>query len=254
MSITRNILNLFNTFSDDFKNQFDFYLDILDKVYSLQSQMGLNEEKLSSLDEEDQNIFKSYLFLVESSNTTSTGALRLLSSNLYSDAYSLIRILYEIACLLHYGNLEMDNKREIYYSMFKSGLPESEHNRNEWKLIQKAEKELESTNSEYVTIRKKLNNFGGHISRTKIILGNVTTLSNATASNLFTSNFSNRYFLAGLDFLFSMSLLILDEYRIHLSNYNGVTEKITKEIKDLPGIFLQEVRPKLQSYINPGSV
>lgn len=254
MSTTRNVLNLLDNFSDDFIIQFGFYLDILDKLYYLQSKIGLSEENLSSLEEKDQNIFKSYLFLVESSNTTSTGVLRLLSSNLYSDAYSLIRILYEIACLLYYGNISIDNKREIYYSIFKSGLSETEHKKKEWKLIQKAEKELESKNGEYINIRKELNNFGSHISKTKIILGNVTTLGNATASILFTSNFSNRYFLAGLDFLFSMEMLILDEYSNHLENYDGVPKLIKKEIKDLPRIFLERIRPRLQSFINPGSM
>ena len=254
MSTTRNVLHLLEDFSNDFKIQFGFYLDILDKVYYMQSKIGLSEVNLSSLEEEDQNIFKSYLFLVESSNTTSIGALRLLSSNLYSDAYSLLRILYEIACLLHYGNISIENKREIYYSIFKSGLSESDHKKKEWKLIQKAQRELESKNGEYANIRRELNNFGGHISRTKIVLGNVTTLRNATASNLFTSNFVNRHFLAGLDFLFSMEMLILDEYCNHLEYYDGVPKLIKKDIKDLPGVFLEGVRPKLQSIIDPSSV
>lgn len=254
MSISRNILNLLEKFSDDFKIQFGFYLDILDKLYSFQSKIGLTEDNLSALEEEDQNLLKSYIFLVESSNTTSTGALRLLSSNYYSDAYSLIRILYEIACLLHYGNISIENKRELYYSIFKSNLSESEHKKNEWKLIQKAERELESSNTEYINIRRELNNFGSHISGSKIILGNVTTISNASASKLFTSNFGNRYFLAGLDFLFSMEMLILDEYCNHLENYNGVPKLIKRDIDDLPGLFLETVRPKLQSFIDANSI
>ncbi|MFW9928277.1 MAG: hypothetical protein ACFFD1_02690, partial [Candidatus Thorarchaeota archaeon] len=186
-------------------------------------------------------------------NTTSTGALRLFSSNFHSDAYSLIRILYEIASLMHYGNITFENKKEILYSFFKSGLSEPDHKKKEWKLIQKAERELENENPEYIDIRKELNNFGGHVSISKIFIGNVTTFNNATASTLFSSNFRSRRLLAGLDFLFSIMVLILDEYSNHLEDYNGVSETLKNDIKKLQLEFLNEIRPKLQDYIDPNS-
>lgn len=251
MSTTRNLLNSLDQFTENFKFKFDFYLDILDKLYNLQSKIGLSESELNSLNDEDQNLIKSYLFLVESANTTSIAALRLFSSNFHSDGYSLIRILYEIGCLLHYGNISSENKREVLYTIFKSTLQPDDHNKEEWKIIQKAERKLESQNPEYENIRKELNNFGGHISRSKVVLGNVTSFNNATASKVFFSNFNSKHLLAGLDFLFSLMMLILDEYCTHLIGFNGVDEYSKNEIEKLPRIFLKEIRPKLQSFIDP---
>lgn len=252
-STTRNTLNIFDQVNKDFQKHFGFYLDALDKIYHYQSEIGLSKSELSALSEPDQNLIKSYLFITESSNTTSIGALRLLSSNLFSDAYSLIRILYEIASLMRYGNLSKQNKKEIYRTFFKSGLPEKEHKKKEWNLIQKSERQLEFEEPEYIQIRKELNNFGSHISGSKIILGNVSVLGEAVASRVFTSNFKNRRFLAGLDFLFGISMLILEEYSIHLKEYDGVSEETEAKIKEIPNMFLKEIRPRLQGFINPNS-
>ncbi|MBN4081268.1 hypothetical protein JYT44_02765 [Caldithrix abyssi] len=199
-STTRSSLAIFNQVTKDFEQKFGFYLDALDQIYQYQSKIGLLKSELSALPEQDQNIIKSFLFLVESSNTTSIGALRLFSSNLFSDAYSLLRILYEIASLIHYGNLPDQNKIEIYQTLFMSGLPEKEHKKKEWKLIQKSERKLESERPDYNKILKELNNFGGHISGAKIILGNVSTLGNAVASRVFTSNFNNSRFFSWVRF------------------------------------------------------
>ncbi|MFW9928276.1 MAG: hypothetical protein ACFFD1_02685, partial [Candidatus Thorarchaeota archaeon] len=69
MSVTRNLISLMDSHSEKFKNQFGFYLEILDKLYSLQGKIGLSGEALSTLGEQDQNIIKSYLFFVESAKT-----------------------------------------------------------------------------------------------------------------------------------------------------------------------------------------
>lgn len=247
MSITRNVIELQNNYAKEFNIHFGFYLDILDQVYKTQSSIGLSEKELDKLNEEESNVFKSILFLTESSNTTSSGVLRLFSSNYVSDAFSLLRILYEIACLLHYGNNNWENKKELYLSFFKANTSEEKQRKTEWQLIKKAQTLLENDRSEYIEIRNKLNNYGGHISLAKIITGNVTTVGNATASSIFKPNFQNRNFLMGLDFLFSMEMLILEEYSNHLEKYNGVGESERKLIRILPTKFLKQIRPKLQA-------
>jgi len=250
MSTVLNSFKIFNAFSNEFPEKFSFYIESFDNMFNLQCKIGLEREELSALPEFDQLLIKGYLFLVESSNTTAIGALRLLSSNLYSDAYSLIRILYEIGCLLHWGNVSKENKKKLYYSLYESGLPEDEHYRNEWKLIKTAQKLYESENPGLVEIRQKLNNFGGHISRQKIVLGNITNIGDSTASRLFTPNFNNRNLLAGLDLTHNMFNLILEEYSIHLKTYDAVPEKIDKKITMITHNFLKNVRPKLQVFMD----
>ncbi len=69
---------------------------------------------------------------------------RLLSGNLHSDAYSLLRILYEVASLLHYAATSQANSREVHDTFFALSLPEDEHARGEWRLAQKAQREWEA--------------------------------------------------------------------------------------------------------------
>lgn len=222
-------------------------------MFNLQSKIGLEREELASLSEDDQNFIKSYLFLVESSNTTAIGALRLFSSNLYSDAYSLIRILYEIGCLLHWGNESKKNKEKLYYSIFKSDLPDEEHYLGEWKLIKDAQRLIEAKKPALVDIRRQLNNFGGHISRKKILQGNITNIGDSTASRLFTPNFRNKHLLAGLDFTYNMFCFILEEYSNHLTNYDAVPSSIGDEIGHVSYNFVKNIRPKLLAINNDGN-
>ncbi|TKJ47576.1 hypothetical protein CEE34_02915 [Candidatus Aerophobetes bacterium Ae_b3a] len=251
MSTTRNSFRIFNAFSNEFIKKFDFYLDSFDELFHLQGEIGLDQNELSSLPELDQNLVKAYLFLAESSNTTAIGTLRLLSSNLYSDAYSLVRILYEIACLMHYGNMSRTNKEELYFSMFKSNLPEEEHYKNEWKLIKKAENQYESECPGFIAVRRELNNFGGHISRRKVVSGNITSIGESSASRLFSYNFNNRYLLAGLEFVHNTFNIILEEYAKHLKEFNGVTNEAYDDIMKFASNFLDNIRPKLQNFIDP---
>ena len=134
MSITRNILCSCESFLSTFTHEFGVYLYSLDNVFVLQGQIGLKEPALSALPEADQNRFKTYLFLTESVNTTSTGALRLFSGNLYSDAFALLGMIYEIACLMHYGNQSPKHGDEVYMTIFKSGLEGQDHSKGEWSL------------------------------------------------------------------------------------------------------------------------
>lgn len=247
-----NSFKVLDAFSMEFPKKFPFYIESIDNMFRLQGEIGFERDELSSLNELDQLLVKAYLFLVESSNTTTIGCLRLLSSNIYSDAYSLIRILYEIACLLHWGNVSKENKLELYHSIFKSDLPSDKHYRNEWKLIKKAQKLYESEKPELVSIRQKLNNFGGHISREKIVLGNITNIGDSVASSLFIPNFNNKHLLMGLDFTHSMFNLILDEYSCHLKRYNAVPKSIDDNIKLVSRSFITSVRPKLQKFMSNG--
>ena len=250
MSTSRNVLNNLNEYSKSFLKNFDFYLDATDEIFALQGKMGLETGAMQKLSEEDQNVIKTYLFLMESGNTTWAASFRLLSSNFFADSYSLIRILYEIGSLLHYGNSSPPSSRmELYRTMFKSGLDEEAHRKQEWNLIQKANQLFESENKGLIKIRRELNNFGGHISRSKIVLGNVKVFGNTLGSSIFTPNWSNRRYLAGLDLLFSVTTLILEEYATFQETYNGISPEVKEMVKGLMGKFNTSVRPKLQSMI-----
>ena len=250
MSKTRNILNILDQFSDSFIDKFDFYLDSLDELFNYQSQIGLEENELSQLPEQEQNLIKTYLFLVESSNTTTAGALRLLSSNIFSDAYSLIRINYEIGCILHYGNISRDNKIELYNTFFKANEQENKQGIIEYKFIKKAEKQFEKEKPGFIPIRKELNNFGSHISKKKVVIGNVKLINDSSASSVFMSNFNNRYFLACLEFIYFTCLMILEEYTINCESYIDIDHDTKNEINMLTEKFIKNIRPKLQSSIH----
>jgi hypothetical protein len=249
MSTVKNLFNFMNSYSVNFMTKFDFYINSFDKAISYQSKIGLERESLADLQELDKKLVQSYLFLAESSNTTTMAALRLFNSNFFSDAYALIRILYEIACLMHYGNSTKENKIELYNVFYKLKLPEEEHQRNEWKLIKKSQSLFEKEKPGLIDVRKELNSFGSHISRKKVVLGNITALGDSSASTIFTDNSQSRYYLAGLDFTFSMFVLILEEYAIHLKDYNGATDDDVLNIRKFSTNHINEIRPKLVQMI-----
>jgi len=252
-SASRNILQLMDKNTKTFTKQFDFYIDLVDEVITLQGQIGLEAREMATLSESNQNLIKTYLLLVESSNTTWAATFRLLSSGFVADAYGLIRILYETAALLHYGNSHPpDTRTEVYRSMFKSELEENEHRKQEWKFTQKATRLLEKENPELIPVRQELNNFGGHISRSKVVLGNTTAINNKSASRIFTPNWSDPKYLAGLDFLFAINTLILEEYAKLNESYGGLSPEIKERVKKVAGTFLSSVRPKLQEKMNNG--
>ena len=255
MSTSRNILNLMDQHGTTFASRFPFYLDAADEFISLQGQMGLNVAAMQVLSEHDQNLVKAYVFLVESGNTTWAGALRLLSAGVFADAYALIRILYETAALLHYGNSSpQDTRAELYRSVFKSGLPEDQHRRQEWAFTKKATRLFEEHNPGLVPVHQELNNLGGHISRAKVVLGNIIALGDKTASRVFVPDWSNNRYLAGLDSLLSVSTLILEEYAILHEAYGGLPSEVKAKVKGLAGTYLSIVRPKLQAMMKKGKV
>lgn len=250
MSTSRNILNILDQHSKSFLKDFDFYLDATDEVFALQGKIGLDEPAMQKLSEDDKNLVKTYLFLVESGNTTWAAALRLISSNFSSDSYSLVRILYEIGSLLHYGNSSPpESRQELYKVIFKSGLDEKAHCKQEWNLIRKANQLIENENQGLKEIRDLLNNYGSHISRKKVVFGNVKVLGNASSSRVFTSDRSSRYYLAGLDLLFFITTFILEEYANFQEDYNGISLEVKTTVKGLTNKFLTSIRPKLQSMI-----
>lgn len=248
MSTSRNMLQHSSKFEIDYIKKFDFYLDALDKIFTLQGSMGLEREQLSSLSDDEQKIFKSYLLLVESSNTISIGALRLFMGNIYSDAIALIRILYEVACIMHYGNNSNEKKLEVYESFFKSDDLENNHNNKEWNLIRKAQRLYESEKEGLIEIKKFFNNFGSHISRSKVVLGSVTHQKDVLISTLFTPNFQKKEFLIGLDVLSGTMAMILEEFAIHNESYDGISSEIMAEVKSIPNYLIKTVRSKLLSF------
>ena len=232
MSTSRNILGILDSQTKDFLGYFPFYLDALDELFSLQSSIGLDGAAMQALPEDDQNAVKTYVFLVESANTTWAAALRLLSSGFVAESYSLIRVLYEIAALLHYANSSPPSTRaELYLTMFKSGLPEDQHRKEEWNLIRKASQLIEQENPGLVPVHRELNNFGGHISRAKVVLSNITVIGSSSASRIFTPNWKDNRYLAGLDFLFTVTVLILEEYTKVHETYGGITPDVQGKVR-----------------------
>ena len=247
VSVTRNVLGVCDQWSDSFRREFSDYLDALDELLRMQTDAGLEREELSTLPAEDQDLIKAYLFLMESANTTGLGVLRLLSSNLHSDAYALLRILYEVACLMHYGNVSREQKQEVLHSIFKSGLEGKEHGKAEWDLTRKATKLLKSEKPDLEEVVDMLNNYGAHISRAKVVLGNVTVLGDQSASEVFTSSFKDKYFMIGLEFLFSITAMVMEEYLKHLEQFGGTPRDRHRDIPKLCKEFIQTIRPQLQA-------
>ena len=247
MSTTRNILRASDGVLDTFIREFDFYLDSLDHLFHLQGCIGLDAPALSGLPERDQNRFKSFLFLTESVNTTSMGALRLFAGNLYSDAFALLRMMYEAACLMHYGNQSPQHGDEVCNTMFKSGLDGQDHSKGEWALIRKAEAHWEVEKPDLVLLRQYVNNFGAHISRAKIVLGNVSVVGNQSASTIFLDNSRKKEYLMGLDMLHSLLMIVLEEYDEHAASYPEAMPSVVEEIAAHNKRFLAEVRPRLRA-------
>lgn len=246
MSTTRNILRTCNSVLDSFIQDFGFYLDSLDHIFHLQGQIGLDRPALSALPEHEQNRFKSYLFLTESVNTTSMGALRLFAGNLYSDAFALLRMIYEATCLMHYGNQSTQHGDKLYKTMFKSCLDDPNHIKGEWALIKKAQSHWENEEPDLIPLRQYINNFGAHISRAKIVLGNVCALGNQSASTIFMDSSRKREYLMGLDLLHCLLMKVLEEYNKQAVSYPRALPTISNDIAAHNEHFLAKVRPRLR--------
>lgn len=245
MSISRQVLVLNIDYSKQFISEFDFYLDSIDRIHNINSLIGPDD--LSILSEQEQNLIKTYLFLVESSNTTSAGALLLFSGNYYSDSYSLLRVLYEIASLMYYGNKSKENSIELYKTIFKSNLSESNHIKQEWSLTKKATSCFEDEVPKLKEIHKELNDFGSHISLKKVVLGNVTSINNSSVSSVFIKNFHQPRFLAGLDLLHGLMMKITEEYHAFNLPYTSNSKEVDLQIESVNNLFINEIRPKLQA-------
>jgi len=247
MSTTRNTLGICDGWTESFLEEFGFYLDYIDELIRIQGSVGFERDELAALADDDQDLVKTYLFLAEAGNTTMTAALRLLSSNLHADAFGLIRILYEIACIMHYGNILRANKSEILRTMFKSGLIGKEQSKAEWKLTREALAAFRSEKPDLDEVVDFLNNYGAHISREKVVLGNMTALGDQSASSVFISSFGAKRFLIGLEFLYHILAMIQEEYIRHLEDLGGASQDRHKAVVELGKRFLKDVRPKLQA-------
>lgn len=250
MSSTRNLLQACEPAFEQFETDFAFYLDAMDQLFRLQGKVGLEKPQLAALPEADQNRFKGFMFIVESSNTTGIGALRLFASGLFSDPYALLRMLYEAGALLHYGNKSTSDGNQLFATIFKSGLDNKEHAKAEWALVQKATREWEKELPDLAPLRQYINNYGAHLSREKIVLGNMGVLGEGTVSTLFTANYGKPHLLMGLDTLFLLLLHILEEYDRQATSHAGSEPSIAPKLRELNKHFHAEVRPNLQKLQN----
>lgn len=246
MSTTRSLLRTRSDHTHAFIQEFGFYLDSVDHAFSLQARIGLDVSALSALPEQEQNEFKTYLFLAESVNTTTLGALQLFAGNVFCDAFALLRIMYEAAALMHYGNQSAQNRSEVYRALFKSGMDSHDHHKGEWAMVRKATSKWESENPELMAVRRYLNNYGAHMSRAKIVLGNVAALGNQSASTVFTDNTRRPEFVMGLDMLHSLFMKVLEEYDKQAASHHGASPSLAQEIASHNTRFLSEIRPRLQ--------
>ncbi len=246
MSTTRSVLLLCGKRAEVFIEEFGFYLDHMDRAFSLEGRIGLDEDALGALPAMEQNTFKTYLFLTESVNTTVAGTLHLFAGNLCADTFALLRMVYEVAALMHYGNMSAVNREEVYRCLFKSGKEEKQHRKGEWDLIKKATAQWESEKQGLREIKQYINNYGAHVSRAKIVLGNVKAMGNQSVSSLFLDNTRNREFVMGLDMLHSLFMIVLGEYDKQAALYQGASPSVGEEIVALTKEFISKVRPKLQ--------
>jgi len=244
MSTTRSMMDLTHYASEDFRKRFGFYLDALDKLYALQGDMGLEKGPLAALLEAEQRLYKTYLFLAESGNNTAMGVLRLLSGNFLADAYALIRVLYETACVMHFGNRSREHKDDVRTRLFDTGATGREQARSEWKLVKEAQDHWEREKPDLVPLRQLLNNYGSHLSLAKMVFGNVGTIGEGSAAGVFKANFGNPKFLAGLDMLHAALSMILEEWAIHVAAF-GARDRV-QDVRAHGKWFLSNVRPKLQ--------
>lgn len=247
-SISRDVIIASNSMSQIFLSTYSFYLDYVDKLYSCLTKMGV--DRLSSLTEEDNNLYKSFYFMLNSAITTSYGILILFSHNLYSDTYSLIRMLHEISTLFFYGNESRLNKIEIYDVFYKSSFSGKEQGRHEFKLIKKAEHALLAVEPSFSDFIMKLNNFGSHISREKIVLGNISLKGkDAIGSSINNLNFNNKELILGLELFFLTMLFLIEQYAKNLLEYNAITDDTIHEINSIRHTYLTNISPRLQKMV-----
>ena len=79
MSVTRRALGHSDDKAGHFVQRFGFFLDGLDRLYSLQKKPGFGADELDRRSEADQKLYKGYLFLTTAADTTAMGALRLVT-------------------------------------------------------------------------------------------------------------------------------------------------------------------------------
>jgi len=161
----------------------------------------------------------------------------------------LLRIEYSGAVyrITHYGNISHTNKVEVFRTMFKSGLTGKEQSRAEWNLIRKALAICRSEKPDHSEVVEFLNNYGAHISRENVVLGNVTTLGDQAVSSVFVTNFSAKRFLVGLEFLWHILAMVQEEYIRHLEDLGGASQDRHRAVDELGKRFLRDVRPRLQA-------
>jgi len=247
VDIFRNVMGLSDQYAHEFLKEFGFFIDSLNRLFELQASVGFDQDGLAALNHDQQNLVKTYLFLMESASTTATGVLRLMSGNLHSDAYALLRILYEIGCLMYYGNQSEVSKTELYETFFSSGLPEVEHRKAEWRLVRKAEALVESQTSNRAELRDLLNNYGSHISEAKMVAGHVAVIGQASASSIFQPNFHRGLYLMALDTLHSLSFFVHQQYIMHNEALGGAEPAVLTNLGALMDEFARTIRPRLRS-------
>ncbi|MFH1755640.1 MAG: hypothetical protein ABIA59_08035, partial [Candidatus Latescibacterota bacterium] len=129
---------------------------------------------------------------------------------------------------------------------FKSGQVGHGHNRGEWDLIKLAERCFEYKAPNMKELRTSLDNFGAHISRAKVVLGNVNVIDGVTQSRLFSPNFKNESFLLALELLHGLMMMGLEEYEIHQQRFSGSYPSVSEEIKRINLSFANDIQPRLR--------
>jgi len=74
-----------------------------------------------------------------------------------------------------------------------------------------------------------------------------TVLGDQSASTIFVSNFNDKHFLVGLEFLYHIFAMIQEEYIRHLEQFGGAAENKHREVVELSKRLLQRARPQLQA-------
>ncbi len=244
------VFSYYDFFQKEFKKNFQFYLDFLDKIYQIPIQISIANDIFDSLPDKDRQLLSFYRTLNDSAITSSIAGLRLFSSNIFSDTFSILRILAETLTIMSYGNKSRECKYEVYKAFVKLEIKSELKEKADWEFLKKAKKSFIADYPGMNDVFDFINSFGSHISNKKIISGNISNRQNVSIPSFFQNNYQNRSFLLGLSFLASILINITVQYPKNYSEYDGVPCNLIQEVNNLTPEFTNTIQPRLIQMIS----
>lgn len=224
-----------------FRDTFGFYCDGFDELLRRFVSLRPGNDRLAGMEATNQLVIQAYGYLHEATRTQALAAYRHLAEQQYAGAYPLLRLLYEAAAVMYFGNISKLNGQRVYVDVFKSGREEKGHRRLERKLVAKARKRFRRDNPNLAAIESDIDYYGGGLSRGSITLANPVTDPNPAAQR-----YQDRRLMAGLDYLFALMVLITEEYAAHVDAFFGLRPQDQDAVSQLPEHWANVIRPRLE--------